>query len=267
MRRLLTWIVILYCGALAAVWFGRFKLIYPFSPTRVAPIAAGLPAVRETVFDSFDGTKLIVWSAKARKGKATIVYFHGNAGNLANRAQRFDRLLKRGYGLVAMGYRGSSGSQGTPDQKDMMRDSAYLIENIERIGTSKNATLVYYGESLGTGVASQLAVTHPPKALILEAPFKSITDLAASQMPFFPIQTILDQRWDTLDIIQQSQAPLLVLHGQNDSLIPYNHGESVFSRSGSNTKELHILPEGTHHNLWSVKGQKIIYKFLGNHVN
>jgi len=267
MRRILKWTVILYCAALAAVWFGRFKLIYPFNDKRVAPVSAGLPFVRETVFDSFDGTKLIVWSALARRDKPTIVYFHGNTGNLANRAQRFDRVLKKGYGLVAMAYRGSSGSQGKPDQTDILQDSAFLIENIEQTGIPKGADLVYYGESLGTGVASHLAATHPPKALILESPFKSVTELAVSQLPIFPVRTILDQKWDNLKVIQDVKVPLLIVHGQKDRLIPFSHGQAVFTNSPSKHKVLRIISDGTHHNLWSVEGQKSIYNFLDKHVN
>jgi fermentation-respiration switch protein FrsA (DUF1100 family) len=264
MRKLLKWIVVLYCLGLAGVWFGRFALIYPFNPEYVSTRDAGEPRLVERSLTSFDGTKLIVWTAKAATNKPTVIYFHGNAGNLATRAQRFDRLLDRGFGVVAMAYRGSSGSQGHPDQKLIMRDTVVLHDALSALGVADKSKRIFYGESLGTGVAVQLANSHPPDALILEAPYKSITDLAAKQMPIFPIRLILDQRWSTLETIESIDVPLLVLHGEQDQLIPVDHGKAVFNASPSKKKILKIVKTGGHENLWSVEGQTAIYDFIKN---
>lgn len=262
MLHILKWIVVVYCAALAAVWFGRFKLIYPFDATRVAPNAVGLPTVREQILTTPDNLDLVVWTASARQQQPTIVYFHGNAGNLADRAQRFDRLIERGFGLVAMAYRGSSGSQGSASEASITKDSGFLALNLHNLGVSHASPVVYYGESLGTGVAIKLAETYEPDAMILEAPFTSVTDLAAAQMPIFPVRFILDQRWNSIEAIKNSEMPLLVVHGQKDRLIPVSHGEAIFANSPSKSKNLRIIQDGNHHNLWSVEGQKIIYNFL-----
>lgn len=259
MRKILKFLVLFYCLALAGIWFGRFALIYPFDKTQISPALAGDARLTTVSFNSFDKTPLIVWQAAAKSNKPTIVYFHGNAGNLAGRIERFRRLLDRGYGVVAMAYRGSSGSQGRPNQAIIVKDARWLIENFPSL---KNKKLVYYGESLGTGVSAQLSKTHPPSALILEAPFRSLTELAADLLPFFPIRTILDQPWNTIGIIPALDVPLLVLHGSHDKLIPVDHGQSVFDASPSSQKRLKILPDRGHSNLWSVEGQKSIYTFL-----
>jgi pimeloyl-ACP methyl ester carboxylesterase len=264
MRKLLLIVTSIYILAFAALWLGRFAAIYPFDPTYVTPSTAGVPAMQEYQLLSFDGTPLIVWSKQPRAGKPTIIYFHGNAGNLANRAKRFDRMIKRGYGIVAMAYRGSSGSQGSPSQDTIMRDSQFLITHLPDVGLKQNSPLIYYGESLGTGVASQLAVSHPPSALVLEAAFTSITDIAAKQFPMFPIHFVLDQKWDTLNAIRQIDVPLLIVHGAMDKLIPVAHADSIFSASPSKTKILSIIPNATHLNIWSVDGQKTIYNFIEN---
>lgn len=266
MRRLLQWIIILYCLGLAGVWFGRFALIYPFNPTYVSPRDAGEARLTDNRLTTFDDIALVVWTAAPKSGKPTFIYFHGNAGNLATRAERFDRLLDRGFGVVAMGYRGSSGSQGKPNQTDIQRDTITLINRLDALGIPKSSKRIYYGESLGTGVAVQLAKTHPPDAIILEAPYTSITDLATAQLPFFPIGMILDQRWDTLAAIQTLTTPLLVLHGQQDQLIPVAHGKTVFQASASPIKTLKIIDSAGHDNLWSVEGQTAIYDFVRNYL-
>ncbi len=262
MFKFLTLCISLYLGAFAALWFGRFAAIYPFDPTHVTPTNAGVPAMQEHEFQSFDKTKLIVWTKQARGNQPTIVYFHGNAGNLAVRAQRFDRMIQRGYGIIAMAYRGSSGSQGSPSQEKITNDSRYLIENLNNLGFGKPAKLIYYGESLGTGVATQLTLTHPPSALTLEAPFTSITDLATKQFPIFPIRQILDQEWNNLDAIRKIDVPLLILHGKEDKVIPFSHGQAILNASSSSQKALKIMNDTSHHNIWSVLGQKYIYKFI-----
>ncbi|MEH6360615.1 MAG: hypothetical protein V7761_07770, partial [Amylibacter sp.] len=103
--RMLSRLAILYVAAFAIVWFARTWLIYPFSDIYKTPTQAGVPRLSEYRLTTHDGKSLIVWARPAKGRKATIVYFHGNAGNLANRAQRFDQLIDRGYGVVALAYR------------------------------------------------------------------------------------------------------------------------------------------------------------------
>ena len=264
MRKFICILILLYLLAFAALWFGRLAAIYPFDPTRVSPADAGVPTMQAQTLHSFDDTALAVWTKQPRPRKPTIIYFHGNAGNLATRAQRFERLIERGYGVIAMAYRGSSGSQGAPSQELITKDSQSLIKNLTKLGFRHQSKLIYYGESLGTGVAAQLATSHPPDAMILEAPFTSITDLAAKQFPMFPIRQLMDQSWDSQTAIQNFNAPLLILHGRDDKLIPFTHAQSIFNASPSQKKTLKIMPNTSHHNIWSVFGQESIYKFINN---
>ncbi len=259
MKYFLTVLILAYLGALGAVYLARKSLIYPFDATRVTPKTAGLSGFTEQTFQSFDGTDLVIWSRQANSGKPTILYFHGNAGNLAGRAERFDRLARRGYGVVAMAYRGSSGSQGRPDETLITKDAAFLRDQIAK---TVKGTLIYYGESLGTGVAIKLATTHPPDALVLEAPYTSITDRAAAQMPIFPVRLILDQRWDSATHIKSVSVPTFVIHGTNDAVIPFSDGQAIFNASPAATKILKKMQGAHHHDLWSVEGQTAIYAFI-----
>jgi fermentation-respiration switch protein FrsA (DUF1100 family) len=261
--RLISWVFILYIIAFAIIWFARIWLIYPFSSTYQTPAEAGEPRLSEYKLSTPDDQTLIIWAKPAKGRKATIVYFHGNAGNLAGRAQRFNRLLDRGYGVVAMAYRGSGGSTGRPSEDAISRDALLVRDSLAQIlGQPPMGKIIYYGESLGTGVAVKLATTNPPDALILEAPYTSILNIAASQMPFFPIRTLLDQRWETDRYIKTVNSPTLVLHGTNDQVIPYAMGKTIFALSPAKHKVMKTLQGGGHAAAFSVEGQTAIYQFI-----
>lgn len=262
-KRTLGAVVILYIAIFAVIWFARTWLIYPFSTAYQTPAQAGEPRLSEKTLTTEDSQTLIIWARPAKGRKATILYFHGNAGNLANRAERFNRLINRGYGVVAMAYRGSSGSTGRPSEDVITQDAALLRGSLVQIlGQEPKGKIIYYGESLGTGVVTKLATTSPPDALILEAPFTSIVDLAAKQMPIFPIRAVLDQRWETQSHIKQVNSPTLVLHGTNDQVVPYAHGTAVFALSPANIKVMKTLQGGSHASAFSAEGQTAIYRFI-----
>ncbi len=263
LKRVILWAIVLYIGLFAVVWFARSVFIYPFDPTYFTPQQAGEPRLNEYRLATDDGETLILWARPAKDNKATILYFHGNAGNLADRAQRFGRLIERGYGVVALGYRRSSGSTGQPSELTITKDALLVRKSLPDIlGYKPKGNIIYYGESLGTGVAVKLATMVPPAALILEAPYTSLVPLAQKQMPIFPIDLVLDQRWETDRYIPTVKSPTLVLHGTNDEVIPYKHGQTVFKRSGAPVKKMETIKGGNHLSAFSVQGQKAIYRFI-----
>ena len=257
MKKLLIIAVTLYCAAFAALVLVQNKLIYPFDPTHVQP------ELRITEFKlvTTDDETLIVWVAPPHGDQPTILYFHGNAGNLASRAQRFDRMIDRGYGLVALGYRGSSGSTGAPNQSRLRADSALVHKVLDRFAGDANK-LVFYGESLGTTVAIHLAARHQPDAIILEAPFTSLKTLAREAMPYFPTGIGLNDTWDSLSQMPKITAPLLVMHGTADAVVPYDHSQKIFAAAASKQKSFHSVDGLGHGGHWSVSGQKAIYTFI-----
>ena len=258
-KKLLFIIGLLYCGVFALLWTQRAALIYPFDPSST-PAPSQLS---ETTITTTDDETLIIWFAEPRQSKPVILYFHGNAGNLATRTFRFQQFTKRGYGLIAMAYRGSSGSTGTPSEKAITSDAILVRNSINSIlKQAHNGPVIYYGESLGTGVAAKLASVIAPDGLILEAPYTSVATRAAEQFPIFPIQYLLDECWETLDYISSVQASLLILHGTDDKVIPIKHGQDVYSAAASSDKSIKIIKGASHHQLWSVEGQTAIYKFI-----
>lgn len=254
---------VLYLIAFAALWFGRGALIYPFDPTQISPTQAGEPRLSVKTLTTQDGETLVVWARKARGNKPTFFYFHGNAGNLASRTQRFDRLIDRGYGIIALGYRGSSGSTGRPSETAISQDALALYAARHKVlGGAIKGKIIFYGESLGTGVATKLATTHPPDALILEAPYTSVVDMAVRQAPIFPIRAVLDHRWETNKHITSVTVPTLILHGTKDRVIPFSMGQKIYALSAAKTKQFKQIIGGSHLSGFSVEGQKAIYSFI-----
>lgn len=246
-------------------------VIYPFDGTDVAPTDVGLPGVTARAFDTggdTGGETLVVWTAPPKPGKPVVFYLHGNAGNLANRAGRFRHFLARGYGLVAMAYRGSSGSSGTPTQAGITADVRALWAALHHF-IPNGAPVVIYGESLGTGVAtvalinSAVTKSRPPAALILESPYTSIFDvgraLYPTLAPYFPD---LSSPWNSLAAAPAITLPLLVLHGTQDEMIPQAQGRAIFDAALSTDKQFLAVQGAGHTTLWRSDTLPALWRFI-----
>ncbi len=263
MIKILSAVVILYTGCFALLWALRLSFIYPLDPAYVPLADTTLRNVVEKTLHTPDGETLIVWVARAPTDATTLVYFPGNAGNLGNRVDRLKRIQSWGFGFVALAYRGSSGSSGTPNERAISQDAIQLVQSLpELLGKSPRGPIVYYGESLGTGVAAKLSTSHPPDGLVLEAPFTSMAELASRQFPMFPVKMVLEEVWNTQAHIKTVKVPLLAIHGTDDAVIPYDMGKAVVGASPSTDKKLVTVQGGTHHNLWTSKSQRAIYDFV-----
>ncbi len=240
-------------------------MVYPFDTTQVSPANAGVPNMREVLFES-GGVTLVLWVAKPKAGKATILYFHGNAGNLANRAPRFQTFMDRGFGVVAMAYRGSSGSTGTPSQQDIIKDAVNVYTSMPQL--AGDSAVIFYGESLGTGVAvlsagSKVMSGNAPDAIVLDSPYTSITDVARHAYPQLgSAVNVLQDKWPTKDWIGGLDIPLLVLHGTKDALIPIEMGREVFDLSPAKDKIFHAVKGAGHNNVWQPQAKTALFRFL-----
>lgn len=237
----------------------ELAMVYPFDDTYVSPQEGGEPRLRETPFLAIDGEKIITWQFKAAPGQPTLLYFPGNAGGLKDRSQRFSRLIDRGVGVIAVAYRGSSGSGGKPSELALTADALEIANSV------KARPLVLYGESLGTGVAVKLAAQGIGDALVLEAPFTSISDIVEVQFPLDELGDLLTQKWITTDHISQVMQPMLIIHGENDKVIPIEFGRQLFEQAGSAKKLFYEVPGKGHHGLWTVEMQKQLFAFLSQH--
>ena len=182
--------------------------IYLPDRTRVAPNEAGLLGVEEIVFKAADGTKLIAWYQPARGSKPTLLYFTGNSGNVANRAGKIRTIAADGYGVFMLNYRRYGGSQGRPNESRITADAVSAYDYLRGLGVAPH-DIVAYGESLGTAVATRLALQRHIEALVLEAPFTSIVDVGRLMWKGFPLSLIMADQYRTIDRIGAGQGAAL----------------------------------------------------------
>lgn len=243
----LKWIAALallgYVALLTLMYFGQRALMYFPDSTRRAPASVGLPHAEEEVLDTPDGERIVVWHVPPRDGKPVVLYFQGNGGGLDLRANRFFNLTKDGTGLVALNYRGYGGSTGSPTEQGIITDA----QAAHAFAASRYAPerLVLWGESLGTGVAVAVAATRPVARVLLESPYTSTVDVAASIYPFIPVRVLMKDQFRSDQRIAAVKAPVLIMHGALDRIIPIRFGERLFEMVPGD-KQFIRLPQAEH---------------------
>jgi len=252
-------IVVGYGAIVALAYFAQRSLMYFPDRPRTAPAAAGLPQAEEIELATSDGERVIVWHVAPRGERPVVLYFHGNGGSLAWRADRFRRIVADGTGLVALSYRGYAGSTGRPSEAGLLQDAqaAYAFATAHYAAER----LVVYGESLGTGVAVALAAEHKVAKVILEAPFTSAVDVGAAAYPFLPVRLLMHDTFRSDERIGKVTVPVLVIHGARDNVVPVAYGERLFALIKA-PKKFVRLPEGHHSDLDSYGAPAAVRDFL-----
>jgi fermentation-respiration switch protein FrsA (DUF1100 family) len=233
-----------YAFVAVAAFIGQRKLMYFPDRTRALPASFALTGVEERLLKAPDGATLVAWFGRAAPGRPTLLYLHGNAGNLANRSERVRKYLARGMGVFILSYRGYSGSTGSPSERANVADAKLAYAALIAEGVAPG-DIILYGESLGSGVAVQLAAERPVGGVILDAPYTSIVDVAAGAYPYFPVRPFLLDRYETLRYLPAVAAPLLVIHGEDDEIIPVAMGRAVY-QAANPPKEIVTFPGAGH---------------------
>ncbi|RDJ19750.1 alpha/beta hydrolase [Bosea caraganae] len=251
-----------YLAVLGLLYVYQRDLMYPRNPARAAmPGSNNLPGVEEAELTTADGERLVTWVVPPREGKPVLLFFHGNAGNFgrAVRMLRFRALTEDGTGLFAVNYRGYGGSTGTPTEAGLLLDAraAYAAASA-RFGAER---LVGYGESLGTGVVLKLAAEQPLKAVILEGAYLSTASVAQLVYPFVPIALMMKDQFRSDEVIGRVHAPLLMLHGERDTVIPFAQGEALYALANP-PKRFIRFPLGGHEDLPAHGSVPEIRRFL-----
>jgi uncharacterized protein len=240
--------LLIACGVYAligaAMYFGQRKLMYHPDPARTEPSAEGLNSVSERTLETPDGETVIVWYGKAQPGQPTLLYFHGNAGSLASRSERIRKYLARGRGMFMMTYRGYAGSTGAPSEAANVADAKRAYDALLKEGV-RPEDIIIYGESIGSGVAVQVAAEKKAAGLILDAPYSSMADLASGQYPWLPVRLLLLDRYESKSFIAFVKCPLLIIHGEKDDIIPVAMGRAMFALA-SEPKSIVTFPEAGH---------------------
>lgn len=237
-----------YAAVLLAAYLGQRRLMYFPDRTRTLPVEVGLTDVVERALDAPDGARIMAWYGKAGPGQPTLLYFHGNAGSLAARAERIRRFMGEGWGVYMMSYRGYGGGTGNPSESANVADARLAYDALVSEGVA-SASVILYGESLGTGVAARIAGERPAAGLILDAPYTSIVEVAKQAYPYLPVSALLKDRYETTAYIGKVQMPLLILHGERDPVIPVTMGREL-AKLANEPKRLVTLPNAGHSDIY-----------------
>ncbi len=255
--------VVLYCVVVGGLYFVQGSLL--FRPMDVAPdaAAAGVPGLRTVRVRTADGLDLVAWFLPAAAGRPTVLYFHGNGGNIGDRIGRAERIARRGWGLMMLEYRGY-GNPGTPSEAGLEMDALGGLDELAALGVS-SGRVVLYGESLGTGVAVRLATARRVAAVVLDAPYTSVADVAQLRYWFLPARLLVTNSFDILSRVSRVNAPLLVMQGDDDTVIPPAMGRAVFE-AAREPKERWVSAGGLHGNAMETGGEAVLAAFLARYV-
>ena len=226
---------------------------------------AAIGGFREIDVVTPDGLTLTSWYRDAAPGMPTFVVTHGNAGHIGHRTPKLATFAEKGYGLFLAGYRGFGGNPGRPDEQGLYRDGAAAIAWLADHGVP-SAEIVLYGESLGTGVAIHLAGEHDVAAVVLEAPYTSLADIADDHYWYVPFagMLVLD-RFDAASRIARVDAPVLMLAGEKDKVIPIKLVRALYAAAGE-PRHLWVAPEAGHIDLYEHGAGEVVLDFLAREV-
>ncbi|QIG50065.1 alpha/beta fold hydrolase [Nordella sp. HKS 07] len=236
---------------LAALFMYLSQRSYQYFPSHrgMGAAAVGLSGVADLKLVTEDGERLQVWYTAARPGKPTILYLHGNGGEISDRGERFAVYQAQGFGVLFVSYRGYGASTGSPSEIGLVRDARAAYDWLIAQGVRREAIMLV-GESLGSGVAVQLAAERTVGAVALEAPFYSAADIAASIYWWLPVRLLMKDKFDSFLHIGKVHAPLLIIHGDQDEIIPLGEGRKLFA-SANEPKQMTVVPGGTHGTIFS----------------
>ena len=228
------------------------------------PSGLGLAGVSEETIETPDGEKIAAWHLPAENGSPTILFFHGNAGEIGDRADRLGYYREQGFGALFVSYRGFGASTGSISEQGFITDAIAAHDWLTRQEISPEQILLV-GESLGTGVAVQLAAQRKVAAMALEAPYTSVADVAAAIYWWLPVRLLLKDTFHSRDHIGQVRVPVLIQHGEADGIIPVAHGRRLFDMANE-PKELVILPGAGHEVIQQPEVWEKALAFFRRHV-
>lgn len=241
-------------------FFQRHFIYFPSKevPDRMVFHAEDMQQIELT---TTDGIILNSWYKPAAENKPTILYFHGNAGHIGHRMYLIRQFLSEGFGVFLLEYRGYAGNKGQPSEKGFYEDGRAAISFLFRQHI-ESRRIVLYGESIGTGVAVQVASKFPVCALVLQAPFTSLAALSRYHYPW--IMVPLQDKFDSLSRIHKIKVPLLVLHGEQDTIVPYTQGQALFHSANEPKRWIGFSQKG-HNDLWDTFFSKEVSQFIYTH--
>lgn len=259
----------LYGALVGGLYLFQRDLLYVPDTSRPSAARAAVPGLAEVTLTTADGLQLLAWHVPAPPGRPTVLYLHGNGGHIGYRAERLRLFAAARYGVLLVEYRGYGGNPGSPSEEGFHADGEAALAYLAGRGVMPSR-IVFYGESLGTAVAVRLAAESaargaPVAALVLEAPFTSIADVAQHHYPFVPARHLVKDRFDSAARIAAVKSPVLVLHGERDSVVPVEFGRALFA-AAVEPKRGWFSREGDHATILDAAAFRAIEAFLAEYV-
>ena len=252
-----------YLAVTALAFVFQRKLIYFPSPERPVLSAAAAETYSEVTLTTADGFDLLAWYAPPGHGEAAVlVYFHGNAELIGDRAGKMVPYLGAGYGALLVEYRGYGGNPGRPSEAGLTRDGHAALDWLAAHGVAA-ARVIVYGSSLGSGVAVELAATRRLAALVLEAPFTSLVDVGKRAYPWLPVRQLAHDRYDSLAKMPRLEVPIFIVHGEDDTIVPVAMGRRLLAAAPAASQGL-FLPGFGHNDLLAIGAPEPVMAWLAS---
>ncbi len=237
------------------------SLLYLPSKEKLNPFFYSNTGLKKVNLTTSDGLVLnSLFRKPSDKEQNTLVVFHGNAGHIGHRVDKFRPYLDEGYGLLLVEYRGYGENSGKPTEDGFYKDGIAAIEFLSKQNISKKQTILY-GESLGCGLAVKLSTEDKYHSTILEAPYTSIAEVASEHYWYLPAKWLVLDRFEIIGIIKNIKSPLLVIHGEEDNVINIEFGKKIFN-SAPKPKEAFYVKKGSHNNLYEFGVYEKIINFI-----
>ncbi len=256
-----------YVGFAAVIFLFQSRFVYfPRRNVENTPEDIGL-SYEEVFFQAADGVKLCGWFVPSKSARGTLLFCHGNAGNISHRLYSIHLFNQLHLSTFIFDYRGYGKSEGKPSEKGTYLDSEAAWQYLRQQRQVPAERIIVFGRSLGGAVAAHLASEQTPAALIIESAFTSIPDLGAKLYPFLPIRLLCRFDYNTLEYVQHAACPMLVVHSRNDEMIPFGHGRQLFEAAKEPKEFLELV--GSHNDAAATSGeayQESLQRFITRYL-
>ena len=234
----------------------RVMVYFPERAISATPAEVGLE-YRDVYLTTGDGVRIHGWLVPG-KSRTTLLWLHGNAGNISHRMDNIAVLNRlTGLGVLIVDYRGYGQSEGSPSESGLYLDAEAAIEFlVSEVGLDPEEDIVLFGRSLGVGVAAEMATRHTVRCVILESGFTSVKGMASATRPNWVAALLLplfDARYDTLSKMSLFKAPVMVVHGEQDDIVPFSMARDLYE-AATDPKSFHAVPGAMHNDVYQRGG-------------
>lgn len=242
-------LVVIAIGLKLLVWFLEPRMaFYPYRGVQETPAAFSL-AFESVQIPTADGVTLHAWWLENPGARAQVIFWHGNGGNLSVWLDVVAGLRQHGFSVLAVDYRGYGASTGSPTERGLYRDAEATIAAFHERFKQDRTPVVYWGRSIGSAVAAYAASRHAPDGLVLESPFPDVRRILSNNAVLWTLSLFSSYRFPQARFLERYEGPLLVIHGDADSIIPFSAGRALFDGAHTARKTFVPIPGADHNDL------------------